>query len=198
MEAFRLATGTNLGIPKQRISQQLIEKLVDLKKRLPSDPHAVSRGRALSPQLIAAAAVHMLACCSSSDQPPPAELVRLFAILHKLEVAGRAQVDEYALRRAATHEALHPEASLREIADAAGVSSPNTVRAWRDGQKYRDFRDLVKRGLGEAFWPGFSTDEEPLWKTNEVDESAVLTGQPKQLKETKRRKRRSPPQLKHA
>jgi hypothetical protein len=98
-------------------------------------------GTAASGRLLYAA----LQRCSELEQPPTAEMmVRLKRRLLPPGDRGSrdAPRDRDAMQKAAQFEAQHPMASLREIAKAAGVKSPNTVDAWRKAE-HGEYRKIL-------------------------------------------------------
>ena len=154
LTTLQLAACSDHRSAKSLASDQLTMHLLKSKeKRKSGATHLVNRGRSLSPQLIATAAVHILHACYGAQQPPPAELVHLFAVLHNLEVRGRGQLDsEESWCVVATYVAMHPKASLREIAKAADVSV-NTVRAWRRQPRFDNWVRMCERAITAGYTP---------------------------------------------
>jgi hypothetical protein len=130
----------------RRLSLVLADSLLNRRaKRRQGETHLVSRHRALSDTAIATMAVNMLAGCLFSKAPPPPELVRLFVVLHNLEVpANDEKHDLWKVPAAINYIARHPEASIRQVARLVSVS-PNTLRAW---MKDLDFTSDVERIRG--------------------------------------------------
>jgi hypothetical protein len=75
--------------------------------------------------------------CAELGQPPTAEMVVRFKrrlLPQKNRGPRNAPRDREAMQKAAQFEAQYPKASLREIAKAAGVKSPNTIDEWRKAE----------------------------------------------------------------
>jgi Arc/MetJ family transcription regulator len=152
-----LATRTTDLTSKRQLSVLLVEHLLHRRARQKKgESHLASRRLALSDKVIATMAVQMLRCCLDAEGSLPAELVRLFAVLHNLEVpANDHSHAEWKKSAAASFMGFHPDASLREVARLVGVA-PNTLRTWTKDPGFIDsvqtIRYFAERGLARPIW----------------------------------------------
>ena len=92
-------------------------------QRTDNEPRAVAGQKRRRPTIIGRWAARQLDLCAKTfERPPPKELVDLFNYLHDAAAPFTTRPLANQWYRAAHHKALHPDASLREIAAASGVS----------------------------------------------------------------------------